>query len=143
MKKKIFVLILNLFLIITSCIPQNEKTLDTLKKAVIPYNEKGLTIAEETNILAGKNGTVEYFLPKKEYNNKDLIAFGFTVTHPQYGKCTMIFSIDKTTNKVLGFPEKTDINGQTFSYDAFGLPDNTQAWQELLEWELRGALEKN
>jgi len=145
--KKVFSVFLFLCAVDIIAAEQQQESVEKLKYAKINAFTSNTRIVDEANILAGSNGTVEYFFPKKTYKNKKFIYFGFTVTHPKYGTCTITFCINKITNNVHGLGgDEIIINGRKFPFAAFLYfmsnedEDEKDACREFLQWEKDGKM---
>lgn len=147
MKKVLLVFFLVLCAVDIIAAEQQQEAIEKLKYAKINAFTSTTRIADEADLLAGSNGTVEYFFPKKTYKNKKFIYFGFTVTHPKYGTCTITFCINKITNNVRGLGgDEIIINGRQFPFAAFLYfmrnedEDEKDACREFLQWENDGRM---
>ena len=143
--KKVFSVFVFLFAIAIITAEQKQEAIEKLKYAKINAFTSNTCIADEANILAGKNGSAEYFFPNKTHKNKKFIYFGFKVTHPKYGTCTITFCINKVTNNVHGLGgDEIIINGRKFPFAAFLYfmrnedEDEKDACREFLQWENDG-----
>lgn len=145
--KKVFSIFLFLFTLAAITAEQKQETIEQLKYAKIRILNSNISIADEVEMLAGRNGSVEYFFPKKTHKNSKFVYFGLTVTHPKYGICTMTFCISKITNNIHGLGgEEIIINGRRFPFVAFLYfannedEDEKDACREFLQWENDGRM---
>ena len=67
--KKVFSIFLFLFTFTVITAEQKQKTIEQLKYAKIRILNSNISIADEVETLAGRNGSVEYFFPKKTHKN--------------------------------------------------------------------------
>jgi hypothetical protein len=118
-------------LVLSTCAAQN---LDTLKRATLDGN---MTVETTLNAFAGPNGDVSWYNPSEHPGNANFKLLGAKVSNPS-GSADFVLIIDTTS--MTATMKTVTFNGKTIHYDQFGLPDDMDAFQEVLEWAVMGSV---
>jgi len=118
-------------LVLSNCSAQD---LSPLKKAVLADE---WTVEATMNSIAGPNGSVSWYVPPGQPGNTGFRLLGAKVSNSA-GSADYVFMVD-TVSKTAANHTVT-FKGKTIHYDRFGLPDDMETLQEVLEWSMREAL---
>jgi len=126
-----FLFLLMAVLVVSSC---SANDFDTLNKAIL---DDSLTIEATMNAFAGLNGSVSWSNPSGQPKNVNFKLLGAKVSNPT-GAADYVFMVDTTT--MTATVQTITFNGKTVHYDLYGLPDDFEVFQEIMEWALKNAM---
>lgn len=129
--KKFTGIVFLMVLVLSSCSAQD---LSSLKKAVLADE---WTVEAVMNSTAGPNGSVSWYTPPGQPGNANFRLLGAKVSNST-GNADYVFMVDTVSKTATN--HTVTFKGKTIHYDRLGLPDDTETFQEVLEWAMMGAL---